>query len=99
MTFKANGDTVATTKVKYGHGAEAPAAPVRSGYTFNGWDSDFNYVTKSMTVTAQYHEDSQAILKSEAEAALTAIASSITNANLKAQASFWLPKHVRQLLL
>lgn len=87
VTFKANGDTVATTKVKYGHGAEAPAAPVRSGYTFNGWDSDFNYVTKSMTVTAQYHEDSQAILKSEAEAALTAIASSITNANLKAQAA------------
>ena len=54
---------------------------------FNGWDSDFSYVTKSMTVTAQYHEDSQAILKSEAEASLTAIASSITNANLKAQAA------------
>lgn len=87
VTFKANGDTVATTKVKYGHGAEAPAAPVRSGYTFTGWDSDFSYVTKSMTVTAQYHEDSQANLKSEAETALAAIASSITNANIKAQAA------------
>lgn len=87
VTFKgADGATIQEVKVKYGHAPEAPAAPVRDGFTFTGWDTDFSYVTRNITVTAQYHDDSQANLKAEAEAALAQIASSITSSNLERQA-------------
>jgi uncharacterized repeat protein (TIGR02543 family) len=40
--------------VNHGSAATAPAAPSRSGYTFDGWDKDFSNVTSDITVTAQY---------------------------------------------
>lgn len=87
VTFKgADGAVIQESTVKYGHAPEAPAAPVRDGYTFTGWDMDFSYVTGDITVIAQYHDDSQANLKAEAEAALAQIASSITASNLEKQA-------------
>ena len=49
-----DGTTLATAGVAAGQAATAPADPVREGYTFIGWDSDFSCVIEDMTVTAQY---------------------------------------------
>ena len=49
-----DGTILATMKVPDGEAATAPADPVREGYTFIGWDSDFSSVTEDMTVTALY---------------------------------------------
>ncbi len=40
--------------VDFGSAAIAPAAPVREGYTFIGWDKDFSNVQSDLIVTAQY---------------------------------------------
>ena len=46
--------------VEYGKGAEAPT-PTRKGYTFVGWDQDFDYVTMDMDVKAQYTINSYSV--------------------------------------
>ena len=43
--------------VEWGDAAEAPADPVRPGYTFTGWDKDFSSVKSNLTVKAQYTQD------------------------------------------
>ncbi|MBQ3672983.1 MAG: InlB B-repeat-containing protein, partial [Paludibacteraceae bacterium] len=43
-----------TDTVDSGNAATAPADPTRVGYTFAGWDNQFNNVTADLTVTAQY---------------------------------------------
>jgi peptide/nickel transport system substrate-binding protein len=40
--------------VDYDTAATAPADPIRTGYTFAGWDVDFSHVKADMTVTATY---------------------------------------------
>lgn len=37
-----------------GDSVNAPAAPLRAGYTFTGWDTAFDNVQSDLTVTAQY---------------------------------------------
>jgi uncharacterized repeat protein (TIGR02543 family) len=55
VTFKDYDGTVLKTEtVEEGHAATAPANPVRSGYTFTGWDVPFNNITSDLIVTAQY---------------------------------------------
>lgn len=49
-----DGTVFDTQQVVYGNAATAPAAPVREGYDFTGWDKTFDSVTGDMTVTAQY---------------------------------------------
>ena len=55
VTFKDwDGTVLDVQEVEFGADAVAPAAPVREGYTFIGWDVDFTNVTEDITVTAQY---------------------------------------------
>ena len=49
-----DGTVLASVGVAAGQAATAPAAPVREGYTFIGWDKDFSFVTSDMDVYAQY---------------------------------------------
>ncbi|WIF89280.2 InlB B-repeat-containing protein [Acholeplasma laidlawii] len=55
VTFKDYNDTeLKSESVEYGKAATAPADPEREGYTFTGWDVDFDNVTGDLTVTATY---------------------------------------------
>jgi hypothetical protein len=40
--------------VEYGYSATAPDAPDVEGYTFTGWDKEFDNVTSDLTVKAKY---------------------------------------------
>ena len=44
--------------VEYGSSAVAPADPVRKGYTFAGWDRNFDKITKAVDVKATYEKNS-----------------------------------------
>lgn len=54
VTFMANGETFATQVFDKGGKATIPVgAPIRDGYTFNGWDWDFNNtVNEDITIDA-----------------------------------------------
>lgn len=55
VTFKDwDGTVLKTETVASGGSASAPTNPTRSGYTFSGWDKDYNNVTSDLVVTAQY---------------------------------------------
>lgn len=43
-------------QVEYGKSAVAPADPTRDGYTFKGWDREFNNILADMTVTAVFEK-------------------------------------------
>ena len=58
VTFKDwDGTVLKTEQVEEGHSATAPADPTRDGYTFIGWDRDFNNVQYNLTVNARYKKD------------------------------------------
>jgi|GEM_PF-3055705 len=47
-----DGRVLKTETVEHGKSAIAPADPTRVGYTFSGWDKDFDNVTSDLTVIA-----------------------------------------------
>ena len=55
------GSTLSEQVVEYGNAAAAPEAPAHEGYTFTGWDNDFESVSCSMTVAAQYARNSYTV--------------------------------------
>lgn len=58
VTFKDyNGKVLETQEVNYGEKANAPKTPTREGYTFTGWDKNFNKITGNVTITAQYRKN------------------------------------------
>ena len=68
VTFKDwDGTTLSSQSVEPGGTATAPTPPVRDGYDFAGWDTDFSNVTGNLTVTAQYIEAIDSIFPSFAE--------------------------------
>jgi|GEM_PF-1738161 len=57
-----------TQYVYYGASATPPANPLRIGYNFAGWDSDYTNITASVTITAQYTADNSLTLYLDASA-------------------------------
>jgi uncharacterized repeat protein (TIGR02543 family) len=51
-----DGSVIKSERVSYGGSATAPADPVRTGYTFTGWDSSFQSITASKTITALFEQ-------------------------------------------
>ena len=49
-----NGKLLNEQKVGFEEAAKEPKAPVRTGYTFTGWDKSFDKITGEITVTAKY---------------------------------------------
>src|SRR5690554_120098 len=49
-----DGSELKSELIEYGSAAAAPVDPTREGYTFTGWDTDFDLVTEAITVTATY---------------------------------------------
>ena len=45
--------------VEYGKGATAPKAPTKEGYTFKGWDKQFNVITSNMEIKAVFTKNEQ----------------------------------------
>ncbi|MBQ8751849.1 MAG: InlB B-repeat-containing protein, partial [Clostridia bacterium] len=86
VTFvDANGEEIESQTIHFGRGAVAPVTPVVDGKTFIGWDTDYSFVTGDITVKALYRDDTEAVLKAEAEAALAAIGT-VTKDNAAEQA-------------
>ncbi|MDR1014976.1 MAG: InlB B-repeat-containing protein, partial [Coriobacteriales bacterium] len=62
VTFRDwDGRVLAAPRVSHGSAAPAPAAPVRTGHAFTGWDKTFSNVTSDLTVTAQYKVNSYTV--------------------------------------
>ena len=49
--------------VEYNKSATAPTVPMRIGYTFIGWDKEFNKVTSNLVVTAMFKKDIVVVTK------------------------------------
>ncbi|TDK64145.1 hypothetical protein E2K98_04590 [Bacillus salipaludis] len=59
VTFKDYDDRILKTEtVVEGDSATAPEDPIRDGYTFTGWSTDYHTVKANLTVTAQYQINS-----------------------------------------
>ena len=58
VVFK-NGDTIISEQtVDDGKAAVEPAIPVKEGYSFVGWDCQFNSITNNTVITAQFEQKS-----------------------------------------
>ncbi len=49
-----DGTLLKSESVEYGSAATAPSSSSHTGYTFTGWDVDYDYITTNTTVTALY---------------------------------------------
>jgi uncharacterized repeat protein (TIGR02543 family) len=57
VTFRhQDGSIIETKSVKHGQNVTPPAAPSKTGFTFDRWDGDCNNVTENRTITAIYKE-------------------------------------------
>jgi uncharacterized repeat protein (TIGR02543 family) len=61
-------------RVKDGQSANPPEDPTREGYIFEGWDTDFTYVTEDLTVIAQWKEKTISIKNAKVVLSATAFA-------------------------
>ncbi|MCG9760208.1 MULTISPECIES: InlB B-repeat-containing protein [Pseudoalteromonas] len=49
-----DGSVLSTQTIEENSAATAPQVPPREGYTFTGWNNDFNDVNQNLTITAQF---------------------------------------------
>lgn len=48
--YDANNNVINTQTVNFASSAVEPTAPVKDGYTFKGWDKEFDYVTSNLNI-------------------------------------------------
>ena len=53
--FDADATLLKTEQVRYGESASAPAVSDKAGYSFNGWNAEFDRVTADIDVYATYY--------------------------------------------
>lgn len=53
-SLSCDGTELKTCNVAFGEAAEPPSDPERAGDKFIGWDGDYTYILKDVTLTAQY---------------------------------------------
>lgn len=71
VTFKDyDGRILKTEEVTEGESATAPEAPIRAGYTFSGWSSNYNNVKSNITITAQYNINSYTVTYMDGDSVL-----------------------------
>ncbi len=73
-----DGTLIKSDSVEYGKAATAPSDPVRTGYTFIGWDTDFSKITCNLTVTAQFNIKNYSITLTITDGTNPIIGSTIT---------------------
>ena len=56
-----NDELLSTQTVNYGDAAVAPKDPTHEGYTFIGWDAEFDNVTKNLEIYAQWKKNEQGL--------------------------------------
>jgi len=54
MFVDTDGTILSAQEVEYGTAATEPEAPMKDGFIFQGWDTDFSYITGDTVVTAKY---------------------------------------------
>ena len=54
ITFIVDGEIVSKGKFEYGSEIVAPEDPVKEGYVFTGWDTDFSIVTGNLVINATF---------------------------------------------
>jgi uncharacterized lipoprotein YddW (UPF0748 family) len=52
--YDASGTVIKTQYVEENSSASAPVDPLKQGYTFTGWDKDFNIITDNLKVYPEY---------------------------------------------
>ena len=83
VSFNTNGGTTYNNQtVKEGGKATNPGTPTRSGYTFAGWDYDFNrVVTSNITINAKWNEIVYTIIAEKADTYSTDATIIVKNGN------------------
>lgn len=85
VRFDLNGGTLVsgslTQNINYGSAASAPTTTY-TGYIFTGWDRSFNYITSSITVTAQWRKIAETTATVQTSSG-TIITSGATNQSFK----------------
>ena len=57
VVFKNGDEIIDTQTVEEGSSATEPAAPVKDGYIFKGWDKEFTNVTEDLEINAIFEEE------------------------------------------
>jgi uncharacterized lipoprotein YddW (UPF0748 family) len=55
--FDSEDQLITSVAVEKGQQATAPAAPIKEGYTFSGWDTAFDNVQSNLSIKAMYTQD------------------------------------------
>ena len=85
-----DGSVLDEQSVAYGNSAESPEKPVRKGYKFIGWDSDFSNIVSAVDVIALYEElssSSSAMVSSSSTAKSSSSKKDLSSSSAKSSSS------------
>ena len=85
-----DGSVLDEQSVAYGNFAESPENPIRKGYKFIGWDTDYSYIVKAIDVTALYEKlssSSSAMVSSSSTVKSSSSKNDISSSSAKSSSS------------